>query len=105
MIDSIDLDSAPFPPTNLRSEYVAPPNFVVGVHASASTSASGRTLQPQPLFTLVSCKTKKRCVICIEPIGEKAAMLKCLHSFHQTCISQWLTHKKECPVCRTDLGT
>ena len=42
------------------------------------------------------------CCICYEKLtkGNKAILNPCLHSdFHETCITQWLSKKNECPFC------
>ena len=42
------------------------------------------------------------CCICFEKLtrSNKAILNPCLHSdFHETCITQWLSKKNECPFC------
>ena len=34
---------------------------------------------------------------------EKMIELKCQHVFHSTCISEWVSRKNECPVCRQSI--
>lgn len=44
-----------------------------------------------------------RCSVCLNDYEEldPIATLGCGHTFHKTCISQWLHVKKNCPLCRT----
>ncbi|GLT48869.1 hypothetical protein SLA2020_224600 [Shorea laevis] len=45
-----------------------------------------------------------KCSICQEEYeaDDEMGKLYCGHSFHIQCIKQWLTHKKTCPVCKTE---
>jgi hypothetical protein len=47
------------------------------------------------------------CTICLEKmsdkVDEKARQLICGHIYCDTCISQWLSKSKKCPVCNVDL--
>ena len=46
---------------------------------------------------------KAMCAICSLELVESdpdLSWLACGHAFHKECILDWLTHKKECPVCR-----
>lgn len=49
------------------------------------------------------------CSICFEKLSESSSeshhksiiqMPKCLHSFHQNCIFEWLARHNSCPLCR-----
>lgn len=42
------------------------------------------------------------CSIC-QNTGSDVRSLVCGHAFHGSCISEWLTRKESCPVCRHDL--
>ncbi|CAD8143782.1 unnamed protein product [Paramecium octaurelia] len=47
-----------------------------------------------------------QCVICQEAIimGEdETKVLICKHEFHQDCISNWITFKSTCPICKTSI--
>jgi len=47
-----------------------------------------------------------QCAICIEPMSHSLGAQKlhsldgCQHTFHEGCIKQWLSKKRECPCCR-----
>jgi hypothetical protein len=44
------------------------------------------------------------CSICLESISmrhQQIGRTSCNHVFHHRCLSSWLAHKKQCPVCRT----
>lgn len=42
------------------------------------------------------------CTVCFEPVddGEEIFALRCGHRHHQSCLTDWLTRKSECPDCR-----
>lgn len=42
------------------------------------------------------------CSICLEPLklGFFKRTLECRHTFHKTCIDNWLTENNSCPYCR-----
>lgn len=52
------------------------------------------------------------CCICVSDLldtstGEKCVKVKtlpCKHTFHASCIKQWLTSHKTCPVCKADVA-
>ena len=42
------------------------------------------------------------CSICLEPLNDNISILeKCLHKYHESCINEWFSKKKEtkCPTC------
>ncbi|XP_046647552.1 E3 ubiquitin-protein ligase TRAIP-like isoform X3 [Daphnia pulicaria] len=43
-----------------------------------------------------------RCYVCQELFGDSDVVMapQCGHTFHNTCITQWLGTKKSCPTCR-----
>ncbi|CAI5441477.1 unnamed protein product [Caenorhabditis angaria] len=45
------------------------------------------------------------CSICVAPLrsSQKISALKCGHTYHYSCVSQWLNVKTECPNCRKKL--
>ena len=44
------------------------------------------------------------CSICFDPhLNTKTLHLPCGHEFHLHCISQWLSQKHSCPICRTKI--
>jgi hypothetical protein len=47
----------------------------------------------------------KECAICLSDLDEKTpiSITKCSHLFHNNCISEWSTHKIDCPICRTNM--
>jgi hypothetical protein len=53
----------------------------------------------------ISKKSKEICVICQEDYKEdsECSKLYCGHKYHKHCISEWITHKKTCPLCNTRL--
>lgn len=45
--------------------------------------------------------TPDQCSICLSMIADNRKRLRCNHSFHNLCISQWLARDQRCPVCRS----
>jgi len=48
------------------------------------------------------------CVICMSPVDLSTGdymITPCEHIFHQSCLSQWMEKKMECPTCRGALPT
>ena len=46
-------------------------------------------------------KEEIKCAICLEnfSIGDKISYLPCFHSFHSSCIKNWIKIKNKCPLC------
>jgi hypothetical protein len=42
------------------------------------------------------------CTICCDPLhkSRRTVTLACSHPFHSSCISDWVSRKRACPVCR-----
>ena len=40
------------------------------------------------------------CSICYEPLNNICVKLRCDHSFHEHCITNWLNRRNTCPLCR-----
>ena len=64
--------------------------------------------QNQDLFTKNTNYIGETCVICLECIVdlESMALTNCNgthHSYHETCIRQWIKTSQSCPYCRTPL--
>ena len=48
-------------------------------------------------------ETKEICSICQDVYiinNNICRRLECMHYFHDACISEWLKHKLQCPICR-----
>jgi len=48
----------------------------------------------------------KKCSICLELYqdGEKVSALPCKHTFHEGCISTWVSENNSCPICKQDIA-
>ena len=48
---------------------------------------------------------QNECTICLENFNENEILyeLKCKHYYHKTCIDDWLSKKRTCPLCRLNL--
>ena len=48
-----------------------------------------------------------KCTICLCEIekGEEETFLMCFHSFHWSCIGDWLHKSVKCPVCQFNIRT
>eukprot|EP00759_Apiculatamorpha_spiralis_P052952 PhF_6_TR6069/c0_g1_i1/m.8810 len=43
------------------------------------------------------------CTICLGPVSvDEGCKLFCEHIFHKSCIEEWLSRKKRCPMCRRE---
>ena len=54
-----------------------------------------------------SAEEVDKCTICLCEFddGEDVRRLPCMHLFHVSCVDQWLTLNKRCPICRVDIET
>lgn len=46
------------------------------------------------------------CPICLESSASSSLPIKtlnCFHSFHTSCIDQWIQNDPRCPICRGDI--
>jgi len=52
-------------------------------------------------FVLKKEFDNNECIICLENMikNDHINMLDCGHMYHNKCISEWFTVKKECPIC------
>jgi hypothetical protein len=77
------------------------------------TGADVKRLQLQPkriiCQELVSENSAKvECSICLSDLNETpedpALLTTCGHTFHETCLSHWLTKNEVCPICRREVS-
>ena len=47
--------------------------------------------------------TETECCICLDKNNKPWATVRCMHSFHATCIAEWMKQKPSCPICRSSL--
>lgn len=54
---------------------------------------------------IFSKRKNEECVICcmVYSSGERLISLPCAHQYHSECIKRWLSLKKQCPVCQTEV--
>lgn len=53
-----------------------------------------------------SFKHTLECTICTMPYNDYeilTSLTGCKHTFHKSCIDQWLLEKRECPICKMPL--
>ena len=64
-----------------------------------------RTLKITP-STMVMNNDESSCAICIDKFerGASVIRLNCNHTFHHTCLSEWIKYKSTCPMCVADLS-
>eukprot|EP00559_Dactyliosolen_fragilissimus_P005556 CAMPEP_0184872118 /NCGR_PEP_ID=MMETSP0580-20130426/41103_1 /TAXON_ID=1118495 /ORGANISM="Dactyliosolen fragilissimus" /LENGTH=297 /DNA_ID=CAMNT_0027374863 /DNA_START=474 /DNA_END=1363 /DNA_ORIENTATION=+ len=53
------------------------------------------------------CHSQLTCTICLEDYADGDDICwspnhKCSHSFHLSCMTEWLMKKNHCPICRSD---
>ncbi|OVA15649.1 zinc finger protein [Macleaya cordata] len=74
------------------------------VHTGLSEEISLRYLKQRtyPSLRIVPSEVEP-CCICQEEFvnGVRVGELDCGHVFHTGCITEWLTHKNVCPICKT----
>lgn len=57
-----------------------------------------------PASTRSKKNTSDSCVICLEPISERAITVPCNHyAFDFLCIASWLQERSTCPLCNAEL--
>eukprot|EP00475_Leptophrys_vorax_P037136 TRINITY_DN6365_c0_g1_i1.p1 TRINITY_DN6365_c0_g1~~TRINITY_DN6365_c0_g1_i1.p1 ORF type:complete len:387 (-),score=66.48 TRINITY_DN6365_c0_g1_i1:208-1368(-) len=90
-------------------------NLYAGAAAASRTSAPSGRRRPNSrpsAVDLIAVKVSESnlqrdesCSICLEhfKVGDSLKLPHCLHKFHDSCLTQWIKHKKECPNCRTSL--
>lgn len=122
LIEEVELNSAH--PSQFRPEGIAHASNHTQVSDSIANMLRHRIqvvrhfntrLQPQalgpeaisslPLIEGESISEDFECSICYcgYSKGENARKLPCEHFFHEVCITNWLTRKSTCPVCRSQL--
>ncbi|XAR65462.1 hypothetical protein NMG60_11009600 [Bertholletia excelsa] len=44
----------------------------------------------------------EKCMVCLEDVvaGEEDKKLRCVHVYHEACITRWLQVSRSCPICR-----
>ncbi|XP_021720245.1 E3 ubiquitin-protein ligase RLIM-like [Chenopodium quinoa] len=69
-------------------------------HLGASVAQIGNL--PESIVHNDDCEV---CSICLETpvIGDAMRHLPCLHKFHKDCIDPWLSRRRSCPVCKSDI--
>ena len=67
-------------------------------------SASAKLKRLQRYRKERDSKEKKQCSICLDDIRSKndTRMLSCAHTFHGSCVGEWLKRSNVCPLCRTE---
>lgn len=45
-----------------------------------------------------------QCPICLETNDKYICVTSCNHKFHKKCIEEWMTYKKNCPICRKNFS-
>lgn len=58
-------------------------------------------IQHLPAGTYDGCKKARECVICMVEfiVGDAVRYLPCMHTYHMTCIDDWLMRSLTCPSC------
>jgi hypothetical protein len=55
----------------------------------------------QPIAVIIDNETE--CCICLEKNDKLWITTRCTHSFHATCVAEWMRRNPSCPVCRTNI--
>lgn len=64
-----------------------------------------RTLRERLRREDVLPKEHESCVVCMEDIRHNSnrMTLECEHTFHRSCIVEWLSRLRQCPTCRFEI--
>merc|ERR1712039_187560 len=46
---------------------------------------------------------EEECVVCLSSDAGRWLQIVCGHRFHESCLREWLSKARRCPVCRLDL--
>jgi hypothetical protein len=41
--------------------------------------------------------------VCLDKTNQPWITMRCAHSFHATCITEWLQQNPSCPICRSQI--
>jgi hypothetical protein len=47
--------------------------------------------------------TQTECCVCLDKTNQPWITMRCAHSFHATCITEWLQQNPSCPICRSQI--
>jgi hypothetical protein len=68
---------------------------------------SSTSMDKLRVFRYRTLKDKRgdECAICLEKYGSEhmCILLRCLHSFHSSCLVPWIRDRKGCPICKRGL--
>ncbi len=66
--------------------------------------------QKIPMISFSKLNSRKKnfsdtCTVCQTEFseGEKIKQLNCQHSYHISCVDEWLKENKVCPICKEDV--
>lgn len=68
---------------------------------SAINAQNARVSAVQPIAVVIDKETE--CCICLEKNDKMWITTRCTHSFHATCVAEWMKRNPSCPVCRTNI--
>lgn len=84
----------------------------MGMSAPVAPSRLRYQNKPKIIYDTVKVDSTKKiddtdkCPICLDEYEEnqECGVLPCKHNFHNACIRQWVDSKRNCPLCRLQLG-
>ena len=92
---------------NINNELPSYSEIVINNGEKKSNKKEKNEYEPNVIIFTENCEIKfeqKECLICIGEfeIGEKLAILKCNHCYHDLCIKDWIKKVKGifCPLCQ-----
>lgn len=44
------------------------------------------------------------CLICVREDDTRMFTTTCRHKYHEACLKEWLSHTRNCPICRTSVN-
>ncbi len=60
---------------------------------------------PSIKYNKLTYKNSDKCTICQFEFTENELLrkLSCGHLYHRSCVDEWLTKEKKCPVCKLEV--
>ena len=71
----------------------------------AEDNSQGATSQEISRLPHLEASDSGSCCICIQDVekGEQITVMPCSHTFHSSCVDEWLVQKASCPICKATL--
>ena len=95
----MDEDPGDFPSSWIDDQF-SNPSTVWGSLAFSEEDEQSSAVDFVATCAVVEMEADTTCPICLNEMVEGIRLDRCKHVFHKNCISEWLTTKFTCPMCR-----